>query len=101
MNMRTEPRGLKYKKASPVLRIDWQGFGKDLQRERERRGLSFRQFEELTGVNYTTLCRIERLHQPCGSEVFMTLAAAIGKDPKSYTTKRAERFAEWIKQPLV
>ena len=89
----------KYSKARPLLQIDWQRFGDDLRREREKRGLSMRQFGALTGAAFATIDRIERTHQPCGSEVFMTLAAMIGKDPRSYTTKRPERFEDWIRRP--
>jgi len=89
----------KYSKARPLLQIDWNRFGDDLRRERERRGLSMRQFGALTGAAFATIDRIERTHQPCGSEVFMTLAAMIGKDPRSYTSKRPERFEDWIKRP--
>ncbi|GLS20837.1 hypothetical protein GCM10007874_38540 [Labrys miyagiensis] len=77
----------------PALRIDWGRFGADLRQERERRGLTVRQFEALTGITHSTISRIERHNQACTSEAFMTIASTIGKDPLSYTSRRPPAFA--------
>ena len=76
------PRGLL------ALKIDWVQFAKDQRRERERRGLTVRQFEALSGITHSTISRIERHSQACTSEAFVTIAGVIGKDPRSYTLRR-------------
>jgi hypothetical protein len=93
MNKKLETIHPIYVRGLPALRIDWGRFGADLRQERERRGLTVRQFEALTGITHSTISRIERHNQACTSEAFMTIASMIGKDPLSYTSRRPPSFA--------
>jgi transcriptional regulator with XRE-family HTH domain len=88
-----------YARGLPALRIDWERFGTDLRRERERRGLTVRQFEALTGITHSTISRIERHSQACTSEAFMTIANVMGKDPVSYTSRRPPAFTRGTARP--
>lgn len=88
--MMRKPAGIQSDRGrgQPALRIDWRRFGADLRQERERLGLTVRQFEALSGITHSTISRIERHNQACTSEAFMTIASMIGKDPVSYTSRR-------------
>ncbi|WP_413990856.1 helix-turn-helix domain-containing protein [Labrys okinawensis] len=81
-----------------LMQVQWQTFGDDLRAERTRRGLTYRQFAQLTGVNFSTLARLESFYTPCNTETFMTLVIEMGKDPRDYISRRLVGFANWIKQ---
>ena len=68
MNNKLETTHFIYVLSLPALRINWGHFGADLQRERERRGLTVQQFEALTGITHSTISCIERHNQACTSE---------------------------------
>ena len=44
-----------------LMQVNWQMFGDDLRTERTKRGLTYRQFAQHTGVNFSTLARLEGL----------------------------------------
>lgn len=81
-----------------LMQVRWQNFGDDLRAERTRRGLTYRQFAQMTGVNFSTLARLESFYTPCNTETFMTLIIEMKKDPLDYICRRAVGFADWIKQ---
>ncbi len=81
-----------------LMQVRWQAFGDDLREERTKRGLTYRQFAQLTGVNFSTLARLESFYTPCNTETFMTLALEMQKDPRDYLVRRSVGFANWIQQ---
>jgi hypothetical protein len=81
-----------------LWQLNWQTFGDDLRTERIRRGLTYRQFANATGVNFSTLNRLENFYTPCNAETFMTLVMEMRKDPSDYASRRYAGFAAWIKQ---
>jgi hypothetical protein len=81
-----------------IMQVNWQAFGDDLRIERTKRGLTYRQFAQATGVNFSTLARLESFYTPCNTETFMTLTHELKKDPRDYTSRRAVGFADWINQ---
>lgn len=81
-----------------LMQVHWQTFGDDLRAERTKRGLTYRQFAQLTGVNFSTLARLESFYTPCNTETFMTLVIEMDKDPRDYISRRSVGFADWIKQ---
>jgi Helix-turn-helix len=81
-------------KTASLLQVDWQRFGDHVRSERVKRQLSMREFEALTGVSFGTISRIEN-QSPCSTEVFLTLALLMNKNPMLYTRPRSDSF-----QPL-
>jgi predicted transcriptional regulator len=81
-----------------LMQVLWQSFGDDLRAERTRRGLTYRQFAQMTGVNFSTLARLESFYTPCNTETFMTLVMEMKKDPQEYITRRSVGFSDWIQQ---
>ena len=81
-----------------LMQVNWQMFGDDLRTERTKRGLTYRQFAQHTGVNFSTLARLESFYTPCNTETFMTLVMEMGRDPRDYISRRSVGFADWIKQ---
>lgn len=81
-----------------LVQVRWQDFGNDLRADRTKRGLTYRQLAQMTGVNFSTLARLENSYTPCNTETFMTLVLEMKKDPQDYISKRAVGFADWIQQ---
>ena len=81
-----------------LVQIQWKAFGDDLRAVRTGRGLTYRQFAQVTGVNFSTLARLENCYTPCNTETFMTLVVEMHKDPRDYMSRRSAGFAEWVKQ---
>ncbi len=94
----SERRTRSVQKNITLMQVRWQDFGNDLRAERTRRGLTYRQFAQLTGVNFSTLARLESAYTPCNTETYMTLVLEMKKDPQDYISRRAVGFADWIQQ---
>lgn len=85
-------------KTASLLQVDWVRFSDDVRAERSKRKLNMREFEAVTGVSFGTISRIEN-QSPCSTEVFLTLALLMNKDPVLYTRPRGENAEAWLPTP--
>ena len=81
-------------KTASLLQVDWKRFGADIRNERLKRDLTMREFEALTGVSFGTISRIEN-QSPCSTEVYLTLALLMNRNPMLYTRPRSDNLERW------
>jgi transcriptional regulator with XRE-family HTH domain len=69
------------------LTIAWTRLAEAVRTTRQTRRLRLSEVQAMTGVSKSGLSRTEH-GRPCTVEVFMTLCAWIGSDPRSFTKAR-------------
>ncbi|WP_413992460.1 helix-turn-helix domain-containing protein [Labrys okinawensis] len=71
----------------PSLRIDWNRVRKDLRVARKKRGLSFRKMEELVGMSFASLSKMELGKSKCSADGLITIIDFIDGNIHEYIVK--------------
>jgi transcriptional regulator with XRE-family HTH domain len=70
-----------------LVSIDWPRFCADVRATRILRDLSVRQLQQITGIPFSNISRVERGKGTCSAETFLALTVWLGQEPLSYTTQ--------------
>jgi hypothetical protein len=71
-------------RATPLLIIDWAGFGKRVKAEMRALNLSCRDVEEATLIGFTQVARVQRGECVLRADVYLTLCRHLAIDPVAY-----------------